>query len=167
MTDPVTPSVEHMLDVARQSLEDDKGEGIVTIPLIGKSSIADYMLIASGRSSRQVASMAEKLAHKLKEVGAKGVVLEGLPKADWVLVDAKDIIVHVFRPEVRSFYNLEKMWNIDLPPELRTAIEESGAFDEDMLDDSEGPIETADDDLDDEDRAMLARVESEERTKRK
>jgi ribosome-associated protein len=171
MTETQSPSIEHLLEVARQSLEDDKGEAIVTIPLEGKSSIGDYMLIASGRSSRQVASMAEKLAIKLKQAGAVAVATEGLPKADWVLVDARDIIVHLFRPEVRSFYNLEKMWGIELPPELREAIEASGAFPDENGDYhpevNEDHYETADDDLDDEDRAMLAQIEAQERAKKR
>ena len=104
--------------MAKASLDDGKAEGIVVIPLIGKTSIADYMIIASGRSGRQVAALTQNLAEKLKQAGAKGLTIEGLPRADWVLVDAKDIIVHIFRPEVRSFYNLEKMWGVELPPDL-------------------------------------------------
>ena len=83
---------------------------VVSIPLAGKSSIADHMVIASGRSTRQVASMATKLAQKLKQDYQRIVRIEGLPTADWVLIDADDVIVHLFRPEVRSFYNLERMW---------------------------------------------------------
>ena len=89
----------------------------MTIDLAGKSSIADHMVIASGRSTRQVASIAQKLAEKLKQNGYGPVKLEGLPAADWVLLDAGDIVVHLFRPEVRSFYNLERMWAFgDAPP---------------------------------------------------
>ena len=97
------------------SLDDDKAQDVTAIPLAGKTSIADVMIIASGRSSRQVASMAEHLAERLKAEHQRSVKLEGLPTADWVLVDAGDVIVHLFRPEVRSFYNLEKMWSVDLP----------------------------------------------------
>jgi len=93
-----------------QSLDDDQAVELVSIPLAGKSSIADHMVIASGRSSRQVASMATKLADRIKEKFGKIVRVEGLPVADWVLVDADDVIIHLFRPEVRSFYNLERMW---------------------------------------------------------
>ena len=93
-----------------QSLDDDQAVEVVSIPLSGKSSIADHMVIASGRSSRQVASMANKLADKIKEVRGRPPRLEGLPTADWVLIDADDVIVHLFRPEVRTFYNLERMW---------------------------------------------------------
>ena len=93
-----------------QSLDDDQAVEVVTIPLAGKSNIADHMVVASGRSTRQVASMAVKLADKIKERFGKIVRIEGLPAADWVLIDADDVIVHIFRPEVRSFYNLERMW---------------------------------------------------------
>ena len=93
-----------------KSLDDDQAVETLSIPLAGKSAIADHMVIASGRSSRQVASMAAKLAAKIKEEFGKIVRIEGLPVADWVLIDADDVIVHLFRPEVRSFYNLERMW---------------------------------------------------------
>jgi ribosome-associated protein len=92
-------------------LDDDQAQEIVSIPLAGKSSIADHMVIASGRSTRQVASMAQKLAEKIKQAGYGPVRVEGLPAADWVLIDAGDVVVHLFRPEVRSFYNLERMWS--------------------------------------------------------
>jgi ribosome-associated protein len=93
-----------------QSLDDDQAQEVVSIPLAGKSSIADHMVIASGRSSRQVASMATKLAERIKREFGKIARVEGLPVADWVLIDADDVIVHLFRPEVRTFYNLERMW---------------------------------------------------------
>jgi len=93
-----------------KSLDDDQAVETVSIPLAGKSTIADYMVIASGRSSRQVASMATKLADKIKQETGRTPRIEGLPTADWVLIDAGDVIVHLFRPEVRSFYNLERMW---------------------------------------------------------
>ena len=93
-----------------QALDDDQALEVVSIPLEGKSNIADYMVIASGRSTRQVASMANKLAERVKQTFGKTVRIEGLPAADWVLIDADDVIVHLFRPEVRSFYNLERMW---------------------------------------------------------
>jgi ribosome-associated protein len=83
---------------------------VVSIPLSGKSSIADHMVIASGRSSRQVASMAQKLSERIKQELGRNVRVEGLPIADWVLIDADDVIIHLFRPEVRTFYNLERMW---------------------------------------------------------
>ncbi|AHE56620.1 ribosome silencing factor [Sphingomonas sanxanigenens] len=93
-----------------QSLDDDQALDTVSIPLHGKSSIADHMVIASGRSTRQVASMAQKLAERIKSDFGRNPRVEGLPTADWVLIDAGDVIVHLFRPEVRSFYNLERMW---------------------------------------------------------
>jgi ribosome-associated protein len=91
-------------------LDEDQAQDLVSIPLEGKSSIADHMIVASGRSTRQVASMAVKLGEKLKQAGYGPARIEGLPAADWVLIDAGDVIVHLFRPEVRSFYNLERMW---------------------------------------------------------
>ncbi|MBI1403902.1 MAG: ribosome silencing factor [Porphyrobacter sp.] len=96
-----------------EQLDDDQAQEIVTIPLAGKSSIADHMVIASGRSTRQVAAMAQKLAEKIKQAGHGPVRVEGLPAADWVLIDAGDVVVHLFRPEVRSFYNLERMWSFE------------------------------------------------------
>ena len=92
-----------------KSLDDDKAENIVSIDLTGKSPMADFMVVASGRSNRHVSAIAEHLTETLKKNGIAGKA-EGLPQGDWVLVDAMDIIVHVFRPEVRAFYNLEKMW---------------------------------------------------------
>ncbi|HIQ18269.1 MAG TPA: ribosome silencing factor [Novosphingobium capsulatum] len=97
-------------DLVLASLDDDQAQEVVTIPLEGKSSIADFMVIGSGRSTRQVAAMAQKLAERIKHAGYGNARIEGLPAADWVLIDAGDIVVHLFRPEVRSFYNLERMW---------------------------------------------------------
>ena len=97
-------------DLVLQSLDDDQAQEIVSIPLEGKSSIADYMVIASGRSTRQVAAMAQKLAERIKQGGYGHARLAGLPAAHRVLIDAGDVVVHLFRPEVRSFYNLERMW---------------------------------------------------------
>lgn len=102
--------VEALHDLVLRSLDDDQAVDIVSIPLAGKSSIADHMVIASGRSTRQVASMAQKLTERIKQDLGRAVRVEGLPVADWVLIDAEDVIVHLFRPEVRSFYNLERMW---------------------------------------------------------
>ena len=111
VTNPALPvDVEALHSLVMQSLDDDQAVEVVTIPLAGKSSIADHMVIASGRSTRQVASMAAKLAAKIKQDFGRIVRIEGLPTADWVLIDADDVIVHLFRPEVRSFYNLERMW---------------------------------------------------------
>lgn len=104
-------------DLIIQSLDQDKAEDIISIDLTGKSSLADCLVIASGRSTRQVAAMAEHLKERLKAAGAGRCQIEGLPQADWVLIDAGDVIVHLFRPEVRAFYNLEKMWAADLKDE--------------------------------------------------
>jgi len=100
------------------SLDDDKAENILTIPLQSKSAMADYMVVASGASSRQVAAMAEHLEFKLKQQKVDILGLEGLRQADWVLLDANDVIVHIFRPEVREFYGLERMWVDDTPAEI-------------------------------------------------
>jgi ribosome-associated protein len=102
--------VEELLALILRSLDDDQAVEVVTIPLSGKTVIADYMVIASGRSTRQVASMAQKIAERIKAETGHLVRIEGLPTADWVLIDADDVIVHLFRPEVRNFYNLERMW---------------------------------------------------------
>ena len=99
-----------LLALILDSLEDDQAQDVVSIALEGKSSIADHMIIASGRSTRQVAAIATKLAERLKASGQGTPRIEGLPAADWVLIDAGDVVVHLFRPEVRSFYNLERMW---------------------------------------------------------
>ena len=102
--------VEDLHRLVLQSLDDDQAQEVVSIPLAGKSNIADHMVVASGRSTRQVASMAVKLADRIKQQCGKTPRIEGLPAADWVLIDADDVIVHIFRPEVRNFYNLERMW---------------------------------------------------------
>ena len=94
----------------QSSLDDDKAEDVVTIDLRGRSSVADYMVVCSGRSSRQVSAIAEKLVERLKEEAGRTCKIEGKDQGDWVLIDAQDVIVHVFRPEVRDFYQLEKMW---------------------------------------------------------
>nr|WP_300299614.1 ribosome silencing factor [Ferrovibrio sp.] len=98
-----------------KSLDDDKAEDIVSIELTGKSSIADFLVVASGRSSRQVAAIAEHLVERITRETGKKVRAEGKAVGDWVLIDTGDIVVHIFRPEVRSFYNLEKMWGAAIP----------------------------------------------------
>lgn len=107
---PEQPTSEELLARILSSLDDDKAEDVVSIDLRGKSEMADYMVIASGRSSRQVAAIAEKLTDRLKQEFDRLCKVEGKDTADWVLIDAGDAIVHVFRPEVREFYQLEKMW---------------------------------------------------------
>ena len=98
-----------------QSLDDDKAEEIVTIDLEGRSSLCDAIVIANGRSGRHVASIAEHLARRLKEAGYGTRPVDGLPQGDWVLLDAGDVIVHIFRPEVRNYYDLEGMWSVREP----------------------------------------------------
>lgn len=101
---------EALLALISAKLDDDKAEDIISIDLRGKTAIADFMVIASGRSQRHVGAVADHLIEALKEVGVRHVRVEGQPACDWVLIDAGDIIVHVFQPEVRVFYNIEKMW---------------------------------------------------------
>ncbi|MFC6488893.1 ribosome silencing factor [Nitratireductor sp. GCM10026969] len=103
-------SLSRAVKTALASLEDSKAEDIVSIDIQGKSPLADYMIVASGRSHRHVGAVAERLIRALKEAGLGSARVEGLAGADWVLIDSGDIIVHVFRPEVREFYNIEKMW---------------------------------------------------------
>jgi ribosome-associated protein len=103
-----------LLALVEKTLDDGKAENVVVIDLSGKSTIADYMVIASGRSQRQVTALAEHVREAIdgrpEQRNRPGPSIEGLPQADWVLIDAGDVIVHIFRPEVRSYYNLEKMW---------------------------------------------------------
>lgn len=109
-----TDTVDSLKQLITSSLDQDKAEDIVVIDLAGKTSLADYMVIASGRSHRHVASVADHLLRRLKEAGQGGARAEGLSQADWVLIDAGDVVVHLFRPEVRAFYNLEKMWSAEI-----------------------------------------------------
>ena len=102
--------VSRAVETALQSLDDSKAENIVSINIQGKSPLADYMIVASGRSHRHVSAVADNLIRALKDAGFGNARVEGLSGADWVLIDAGDVIVHVFRPEVREFYNLEKLW---------------------------------------------------------
>lgn len=105
------PSAKQTLkDLVFSSLDTDKAEDIEIIDIQNQSSLADYMVVASGRSSRQVAALADKLVERLHQAGVKDVRIEGQRQGDWVVVDAIDIIIHLFRPEVRAFYNIEKMW---------------------------------------------------------
>jgi ribosome-associated protein len=107
----------HLLDVVLDTLDNAKAEDVVCIDLKGKTSIGDQMVVASGRSQRHVGAVADHLVKRLKDEGYGRTRVEGLPQCDWVLIDAGDIIVHIFRPEVREFYNLEKMWSADRPME--------------------------------------------------
>ncbi|MDG1375537.1 MAG: ribosome silencing factor [Yoonia sp.] len=116
MTTRNTATSESILAAVLKSLDEDKAEDIVQISLAGKSSMADHMVIASGRSTRQVTSIAEKLVDKIKQEFGVISKVEGRTTGDWVLVDTGDVIVHVFRPEVREFYQLEKMWQPGMGP---------------------------------------------------
>jgi ribosome-associated protein len=113
----------NLLKLVEKSLDADKAEDIVTVDLAGKSAIADYMVIATGRNTRQLAAMAHHVAEKLAKAGAKPIGIEGISQGDWVLVDGNDIIIHLFRPDVRKLYSLEKMWGLDQPePEKLQAV---------------------------------------------
>jgi ribosome-associated protein len=109
---------EALLSVVLEVLDDAKAEDVVSIDIKGKSSIGDFMVVASGRSQRHVGAIADQALRKLKEQGLGRASAEGMPHCDWVLIDTGDIIVHIFRPEVRDFYNLEKMWSADRPDEM-------------------------------------------------
>ena len=109
-----------LLTVAIESLEKFKAQDIIKIDLSGKTSIADFMLIASGTSSRQIRAMAENTVTMIKKNAKVSVNVEGLNQGDWVLIDSGDIIIHLFRPEVREFYNLEKMWQISPIQDTKT-----------------------------------------------
>ncbi len=105
------PDADETLHIVLSRLDDMKAEDTTTIDLRGESAIADYMVVTSGRSNRHVGAVADRVLEDLREAGLTGVRVEGMPHCDWVLIDAGDVIIHVFRPEVRAFYNLEKMWS--------------------------------------------------------
>ena len=113
------PALRNALNAVLHSLDDAKAEDIVTIDIAGKSALGDHMVVTSGRSHRHVGAIADRLLRDLKDAGFGRARVEGLPHCDWVLIDAGDLIVHIFRPEVREFYNIEKMWMADAPSELR------------------------------------------------
>lgn len=104
------PDASETLSLILSRLDDMKAEDTITIDLRGKSPLSDYMVVTTGRANRHVGAIAENVAKGLKESGLAGVRIEGMPACDWVLIDSGDVVVHVFRPEVRSFYNLERMW---------------------------------------------------------
>ena len=123
MPEPVSrrPSAKETLKIVLARLDDMKAEDSVTIDLTGKSTIGDFMVVTSGRSNVHVAAIADNLVKDLKGAGITGIRVEGLRQGDWVLIDAGDVIAHVFRPEVRSFYSLEKMWSSARPDARRTS----------------------------------------------
>ena len=112
---PVPPGAEALIGAVMDRLDDDQAQDVVLIDLQGKSSLADAIVVASGRSQRHVSAMADHLVRALKTGGWGKARVEGLPQADWVLIDADDVIVHLFRPEVRAFYNIEKIWSVEPP----------------------------------------------------
>jgi len=111
---------EYVVELVKEILENHKFEKIVVIDLQGKATIGDYMIVASGNSTRQIVSLAEILLQRLKQIQLPVMKPEGLPQGDWVLIDTGNVIVHLFRPEVREFYNLEKMWEADLDEDTVT-----------------------------------------------
>ncbi len=122
-TDPDSPVPQAgpLQDLLVTRLDDDKAQDVVLIDLKGKSSVADWLIVASGRSQRHVGALADHLLRTLKDMGMGKARVEGMPNCDWVLIDAGDVVVHLFRPEVRAFYNLEKIWSVE-PPRSAAAI---------------------------------------------
>jgi len=116
---PETAQPDALSGIILSSLDDAKADNIVSIDLVGKTSIADRMIIATGRSSTHVGAIADRVLRACREAGYPTPKVEGLPLCDWVLLDARDAIVHIFRPDVRQFYNLEKIWGADRPGEGR------------------------------------------------
>jgi ribosome-associated protein len=111
-------SAKQLLELLREVLDDNKAEDVVSIDLAGKSSVADYLLIATGRSARHVSAIADYILRAAKAAGMGQLETEGLSSNDWILIDAVDVIVHVFRAEVRDYYNLEKIWSVSLSREM-------------------------------------------------
>jgi ribosome-associated protein len=122
-TKPLAPRVSapHLERLIVKSLDTHKAEDIVSVDLTGKSDFADSMIIASGTSSRHVGSLADRVVEALKAIGLSPIPVEGENACDWVLVDAGDVVVHIFRPEARRYYNLEKMWSVAMPSEFEAA----------------------------------------------
>lgn len=115
----MTPQAGSLLRLVTTALDDAKAEEIVTLDLAGQSALADHMVVATGRSDRHVGAIAERVVNLLKENGFSGIRVEGQQTCEWVLIDAGDVIVHVFKPEARSFYNIERLWGADRPAEKR------------------------------------------------
>ncbi len=116
-TTAADPAPDDLKNAVVQSIDGDKGEDIIVVDLHDKSNIADFVVIASGRSSRQIAAMADHLVERLQPGLSFRIAIEGLPQGDWVLIDCGDVVVHLFRPEVRDFYAIEKMWGLE-PPKM-------------------------------------------------
>ena len=119
------------------NLDENSAQDIIQIDIRGKSSVADFMIVASGRSNRHVGALSDYLLRELKAMGHKDLGIEGLEGCDWVLVDIGDVIVHIFRPEVRVFYNLEKIWAVPLPEALQSVAEAAPVDDDKYNNDSE------------------------------
>lgn len=119
------PEAKALSDFIQHLLEENSAQDVIEIDIRGKSSIADFLLVASGRSNRHVSALADYVQRGLKERGMKDLVIEGQTASDWVLIDAGDVILHIFRPEVRVFYNLEKIWSVPLPDSLQNVAEKA------------------------------------------
>ena len=119
------PESKDLSNFIQEILDENSAQDVIEIDIRGKSSIADYLLVASGRSNRHVSALADYVQRGLKERGFKELVVEGQEASDWVLIDAGDVILHVFRPEVRVFYNLEKIWSVPLPKGLDGVVEQA------------------------------------------
>jgi ribosome-associated protein len=147
---PRGPDADALEGLIVHTLDEDKAEDILSVDLRGKSSLADRMVIASGRSSRHVAALAAHVVEALRDTRAQVIGVEGLPHGDWVVIDAVDVIVHLFRPEVRSFYNIERIWGV----EARAALPPAGAYDS-SADDAEADLLADDPDADDDDDDLI------------
>ena len=119
------PEAKELSKFIQDVLDENSAQDVIEIDIRGKSSIADYLLVASGRSNRHVSALADYVQRSLKERGFKDLIVEGQKAADWVLIDAGDVILHIFRPEVRVFYNLEKIWSVPLPTGLESVREQA------------------------------------------
>ena len=117
-----TSQVKKLKTLIEKSLDDDKALDIVTVDLAGKSSLGDYMIIASGTSQRHITTLADHIVDKLENTGLSGIPIEGRDSSDWVVVDAGNIIIHLFHPEARKHYNLEKMWSVTMPSQQEAAL---------------------------------------------
>ena len=115
-------AADRLLSVIAQSLEDDLAEDVRVISLVGKADYADHMIVASGMSARRVTAMAEHLVERLKAAGVRNIRVEGLPNSSWVLIDAGDVVIHLFRPEARAYYDLEKLWEAELRPAAQAGV---------------------------------------------